>query len=719
MQPQASSLPHAHPLTRLFRPRAVAIVGASAKSSWTQNIVQSTRNYGHGGAMYAVNRSGAAVLGMPGFTSCAEIPEPVDAAFVCVPLDVVPTALDDLARAGIQAAVVLTSGFAETGADGRRRQRELGERAAAHGIRLLGPNSLGFANIAAGAALTSIPLRGALLPEGRVAFVSQSGATAAEIFEFLQQQGTAVSFFAATGNEAQLAIADVVDYLVAEPATRVIAVFAESLRHPERFAAAARRALRAGKPIVVLKVGASEISASVAKAHTGSVVGDDRVFAAACHRLGVIRVETIEDLAVTAGLLAQTGPLAAGGVGVASISGGACTLIADRAERAGLPLPPFAAGTTQALRTILPDYAPALNPLDVTGAAVTRPEIFAECLETLARDTGLALRLCVLNLPYAGELPPGHEPLLSSIGRGLRAKGSPGLLLVQTLKPVSDRSREILRAAGIPGVTGGLDHAVRAAAHVIRWSERYRTRTAADPASPGEPASRRPTDPAATAPLRTGSSSEREALEHLARFGVPVIPAALARTAEEAIAHAQHIGGRVVLKISSADITHKSDVGGVVLGLNGDAAVGRAFDAIQHAVRRAAPTARIEGVLVSPMREQGIELFVGTAVDPDWGAVIAVGLGGIWIEALRDTALRLLPVGPDEVLEMLESLRGARLLQGLRGTSPADLPRLADVIAGIGTAALALGEQAAALEVNPLLVDGSHIEALDALVVWR
>jgi acyl-CoA synthetase (NDP forming) len=713
-----------HPLAKLFNPRSIAIVGASERSTWTIVMRQCSEGYGFDGRTFAVNRSGAAVFGWPGFTSCAAIGEPVDAAYICVPLEGVMAALEDVAQAGIRAAVVLTSGYGETGTAGAQRQSELAARATALGVRMLGPNCLGFANVATRTAITAIPPRGALLPGGGLSFVCQSGATAAELLEFAQQQGIGVSFFAATGNEAQITLADVVDYLIDDANTRAIMLVAESIRHTGRFAAAARRALLAGKAVVVLKVGSSELAASVAKAHTGSMVGDDRVFAAACRQLSIIRVASLEELVMTASLLAHTGPLRAGGVGVASISGGACTMIGDQAEAAGVPLPSFAPATVQRLRAVLPEYAATFNPLDVTGAYVRDPAILEQSLAIIGDDPGIALRYCVMNLPWiAGRTTP-TPAMLAAVGAGLRAGTGPGLLVAQTIKPVSDVSRTIMREHGIPGVISGLDHATRAAGSAVWWSEKYRRATGAAATATANAragATDRPaahTAPAAQLP-RPNAAGERELLNYLADFGVPVIPATLARSAEEAVAQARAVGGRVALKIASPDIAHKTEVGGVQLRLDGDVAVAEAWRTIDASVRRAAPEARIDGVLVSPMREHGIELFIGTARDPDWGVVIVLGLGGIWVEALQDSALRLLPVSKADVIEMLHSLRAVKILRGYRGSPAADLDAIAEVVVRIGQAALALGPSLAALEVNPLLVDGAQVEALDALVTWN
>ena len=666
--------------------------------------------YGFAGRVFAVNRSGVPVFGWPAFASCSAIGEPVDAAYVCVPVEAVAEAIEDIGRAGIKAAIVLSSGYSETGPEGTQAQQALTERAAALGIRILGPNCLGFANIRERTAMTAIAPRGALLTDGRIALVCQSGATAAEIVEFTQQQGVALNFFAATGNEAQVSIADVVDYLVDDEWTRVIMIYAETIRDTRLFSTAARRAFAAGKAIVVLKAGSSEIAASVARAHTGSLVGDDRVFTAACEKLNIIRAHSLEDLVVTAGVLAHTGRLRPGGAGFASISGGACTLIGDLASTVSLPLPALQASTLARLREVLPDYASTLNPLDVTGAAVRDPGILENALSILGDDPGIAIRLCVLNLPHLEGMTTPTAEMLSAVGRGLSAGSATGMLVTQTLKPVTDVSRRLMSQHGIPAVTGGLDHAVRAIAHALWWSERHRTiHCAAE--------TQRPMPAHAVATPRL--STEREVLSYLATFDVPVIPAQITTSPKQAVEAAQNFGGSVVLKICSPDIEHKTEMGGVKLRLSGNQQITDAWHDINDTVRARAPEARIEGIIVSPMRERGIELFVGVAQDADWGQVIAVGLGGVWVEALKDTALSPLPIDRKDALRMLLSLRGAKILQGYRGAPAADLNILADVVVNIGNAALALGSDAISFEVNPLLVDGTQVEALDGLVVLQ
>lgn len=688
-------------LRRLFYPGSIALVGASERSPWSLLLHANIQRVGFKGRIYAVNKTAAAAHGYPGYGSCREIPEAVDCAYLLVPRDAVLDAFDDLVASGIKSAVILTSGFAEAGADGERLQEELLRRARAAGVVFLGPNCLGFANLSIGAALTPLPFHPPFLA-GKVALVSQSGATAIEIADMAHDSNIGLSMCIATGNEAMLDTSACVNFLVDDENTQVIMVFAEAIRDPATFAAAARRALAKKKAIVILKAGATELTAKVAAAHTGSLVGDDAVFDAACRQLGVIRVASIEDLVITAGMLAYTGPLAAAGVGIVSISGGACTLIADRAVAHGMSLPEFSPATRARLRDAVPGPGEPLNPFDITGVAVRDPALFETVLTAIGDDPAIAFVGCVYSMPWNEKWD--KVPALEAIGRALGKLPKPSAILNQTHRPLTQKSRDIMAETGVPAVFGGIEAVVAALGRISAWSKRLEQ---------GPAVSRPPVQPAGVRP-----EGERAVLDYLAERGVPVIAAKLARTRGEAVDFAAAFGSPVALKIASPDIAHKTDVGGVKLNLAGDAAVAAAFDAILAAGRAARPEARVDGVLVSPMRTGGIEILVGTVRDPQWGQTLAVGLGGVWVEALADTQLRLLPVTPLEAREMLTGLRAAKLLNGFRGTPAADLERLSEVIAAIGDAALALGEALTTLEVNPLWVCGAEIEALDGLAVY-
>jgi acyl-CoA synthetase (NDP forming) len=697
-------------LQRLFDARAIALVGASEKSLWTKLMVDNHRAYGFDARLYLVNPRSESVFGQTTAPSCAAIEDRIDVAYLALPRAAVLDALADVAAAGIPFAMILASGYAEVGAAGRREQETLVEFARARGITLLGPNCLGFVNLASRTGVTAmVPMLP--LVEGGIAIVSQSGSTTGEIMNFAQQQGAGYCFAIAMGNEAMLDCAAVMEHLIDRPEVKCIVLFLETIRDPRAFVAAATRARACAKPIVLLKLGRNALSSAVAQSHTGAMVGDDRMFDAMCRRHGLIRVPTVEHAIATAQVVVATGPLKKTGIAVVSISGGACGLLADLAQDQGVELPPFAAQTQQALRALMSDYGAIHNPFDVTGAAVQNPEMYAQILSVVSRDPSIGLVAAVNTLP-ASAAHDRNPAVRAAILRGLKQSACAGGIVSQCLRPMSDYARDIVERESIPFVVGGFEHALRAFANVAWWSTELQavqhgtsTQVAADSGTAGGTLAQ--------------PSSERETLEYLSSFGIPVIPVRLARSAGEAVAVADALACAVALKIASPDVAHKTEAGGVRLDVQGKDAVAQAYEDILAAVRERAPQARIDGVLVAPMRKRPLELLVGTQRDPQWGPALLVGLGGIWAEALKDTCLRMLPVTEAEVIEMLESLRAAPLFRGFRGAPATDLQLVARVIVRIAQAALALGPSLDSLEVNPLVVDGGSVEVLDALAVWR
>lgn len=692
-----------HPLDSFFKPRSLAFVGATERSIWTRAARVNVKALGYSGKVHYVNRRGGEVLGKPAAVSAAAIGEPVDLALLMVPTEALIDSFPDLQAAGIRNAVVLSSGFAEAGEGGRDAQQRLLSAARNANIRLLGPNCLGFVNFADRTPVWTVPVRGPILP-GRFAIVSQSGALAGQMSYFVQWQGYGLSYMVSTGNEADIDVAQVIDYLVDDEATKSIALFIETVRDAEAFGRSAQRALQAKKPIVVLKIGTSAVTAKAAQAHTGSLVGDDRVFDAACRRFGLVRVNSLEDLIVTAELMARLGPLGEGGLGALSISGGMCEIAADDAERLGVPLPELTAATVDKLKTALPDFGTPHNPLDMTGAAMLQPDLYDKSITALSQDAGFAALLAVADVPSdTYDDGPFSREIVKQVAAGQSNATLPNVAVSHTVRPATALTQEVIEQTGISYLPCGVHHALVALGGAFRWSRRLRENVATSKTV--ELSAARP-------------RSEQQTLNYLASCGVPVITTRLVNSEAEAVAAARDIGGEVVLKIASPDIAHKTEVGGVVLKLSGDEAVADAYRGILQRVLAAKPDARIEGVVVSPMRGQGVELFVGTVRDPHWGAAIAVGLGGIWVEVLKDTSLRLLPVTPADVEEMLSELRGSKLLDGFRGAPAVDRAAIAKAVSVIGDAALALGPSLVSLEINPILVTGSRVEALDGLAIW-
>ncbi len=705
----------------LFHPRAIALVGATDKSGWSVNTHLNLRMHEFGGPVYLVNPRTEVVHGERAHRSLSELPGPVDLAYVMVPTAAVLDVLREGADAGIRAFVILTAGFGETGPEGARREAEIVAFADERGLTVLGPNGNGYINAAAGITPYGLPIPVPLL-RGPVGVVLQSGGLASAVLSFAQARNLGISVLVSMGNESMMSVTDVLDYLVDDPATRVIALFLESIRQPEQFAAAARRALAAGKPVVALKVGRSATAQHTAQAHTGALTGDDAVIGAVFERLGVVRVRSLEDLIITSGVLAellgrdgqpgregqtQEGVLAGNRLGVVTPSGGASEIIADRAEDEGLELPPFAPATAEALKAMLPAFADVANPLDVTGYVVVDRTLLGRALEIVVTDPGLDVVL-LLSDPLRDESadPVLARKLFEANARRIAGSPCPVVVVSNALTDVTAVGRRLLAESGYPYVAGGIEHGMTAIGAAVRWSRGRRAFLAAD--HPEKPERHLLASP--VIPDGPTTWAEDRAAGFLASCGVPVVPGRAVRDEAAAVTAAAGLGYPVVVK--AAGLAHKSDTGGVRLDLGDEAAVRQAYRAVR-AVAGDGP------VLVQPFRTGGVELITGIVRDPAWGLMLAVGLGGIWVEVLRDAALRPLPVSEADVAAALQELRGAAVLRGARGAPPADLPRVAAVIAQIAAVAAGLGDRLESLEVNPLLVRGDQVEALDALITWR
>ena len=758
-------------LRALFHPQSIALIGASDNSGWSLGTFNNLRDHGFPGRVHLVNHRAAQVHGEKAYRALKAVPEPVDLAYVMVPTDAVLPVLREGAGLGIGTYVILTAGFGETGSEGARREEEIIEFARERGLTVLGPNGNGFINAAAGITPYGLPIPPPLL-RGPVGVVLQSGGLASSVLSFAQSRNIGISLLVSMGNESMLSVADIVRYLVDDPDTKVIALFLESVRQPAEFAAVARLALAAGKPIVALKVGRSDKARHTAQAHTGALAGDDNVVDAVFRQLGVIRVRSLEDLIITAGLLAR-GPLPGPRLGVVTPSGGASEIIADRAQDEGLELPAYAPETVAALAAMLPGFATVANPLDVTGYVVVDRTLLGRALEIVTGDPGIDAVLLLAELPRDEPADPAlARALFGATARRVAASPRPVVVVSNALTDITPVGRAYQASTGYPPVVGGMEHGLSAIGAAVRWSRAYRDAAAAAPESssltnvpgslpsartapsgspgisvtdlPGTPPAARTSpsgalsrtdlagspppswadlpraDPPGAGTGATGVWAEDRAAALLASYGVPVVPSHRVDDEDAAVAASVAVGYPVVIKAVSGAIAHKSDVGAVRLALADEPAVRDAYRAVRNAARAAGAGAA--GVVVEPYRPGGIELITGVVRDPAWGLVLAVGLGGIWVEVLRDAARRVLlggPIGPAEVRRALGELRGAAILRGARGIAPPDLDRVADVVARISEVAIGLGDRLESLEVNPLLVRGMQVEALDALVTWR
>jgi len=696
----------------LMKPASIAVVGASQRMSRATRVVANLQRFGYAGRIFPINPKYAEVLGLPCYPDLASTPEPADSVVVAIPAEQVPAVLTAAVDCGVRAAVVLSSGFAEAGAPGRQRQAELERLATERGLLICGPNCYGVFNIRLGAATFSADLVEPLRP-GAVGVVSQSGGFSHAIGEYLmQQRAVGLSYIVSCGNQAGVTVEDYIAFLVEDDDTAVIGAFVEGFKKPEAFRRAAARARALGKPIVVLKVGRSENARQAMLAHTGSLAGTPEIIEAMLRQSGIVQVSSLNEMIDTLTLLAaaRTYTPRAWKVGILSGLGGECGRAADAADRGGVELPPLSAASVDTLKTFMPDFGNPRNPLDGTGAMYEDASLFPRLFDVMLRDE--AVDVVAVNLRVNVPRPGGGAPSRPFSRAMIDAlANNPGrLVLAFSSFAGGDLDQEVVRPladAGVPFLesTETTMLALRHAREHRRFLDR------AESVAPSAPAGR----PRARL---SGTLGATEAMALLSEFGVPVVESIAAKDAAAAAVAADRVGYPVVLKIDSPDIAHKTDVGGVRVGLGDAAAVRAAFGAMLDEVRQRAPAARLDGALVQRMIPGGREMILGVKTDPLFGPAVLCGLGGVFVEQLRDVALRLPPIGPADAAAMIAELRGAAILSGARGRAPADTRALADAIVRVAALADAHRDSLRALDINPLLVldEGRGVVAVDWLI---
>jgi acetyltransferase len=651
---------------------------------------------GFPGRIVPVNPSAGTVQGVPAVGSVLDIEGPVDLAVLTVPAPAVLPALKDCVARGVGGAVVISAGFAEIGPDGVEREAELRAWVAAQPLRVLGPNCLGWIRPSARLNATFAP--GMPLPGG-IAFVSHSGALAVAILDWARDRQLGFSFFASLGNQGDLTEADLVAAAARDPETRVIAGYIEGVADGRRFLGVLEEAA-ALKPVVLLKVGRSSEGARAVSSHTGALAGSDRAFDAALRQAGALRARSVEELFDLARGLA-TQPLPRGRRLLIVTNGGGLGVVAtDAARDAGLEVPTLPPATRRGLAEVLPLTASTGNPVDLVGDADAAR--FASALRAAGPEAADALLVLLtaqaatdsadVARAVAGTTRGWPIPLAASFVGGARVR--PGIA--------------VLEEAGVPCYPFP-ERAVNALAGMAELAGR-RGRSDFEPAAPSPPAVAQ--EAARLAALGREHVGLGELARLLAAAGIPVVPHELAPTPEAAGAAARRLGGTVALKVVSPDIVHKTEVGGVRLGVSAEAAEA-ATRALLAGVRAAEPGARVEGVLVQRMAEPGCEMLLGMVRDAQFGPVVMVGMGGIYVEILQDTVVRVAPVGRGQARAMLEELRMAPLLSGARGRAPVDREALATVIERFARLAVDL-PMLAELELNPLLAGPAGVVAVDA-----
>ncbi len=693
-------------LAKLFAPRGVAFVGVSPEpTKYAGRALKFLGRHGFAGKVFAVNPKYQEVFGAPCFKDVRDLPAgEIDVAFIALAPERVTEVLEVCAEKGIGAAVVVTSGFGESGPDGAERQRVLRDVARRTGVRICGPNCIGVANIAGRVVLSfGTVFERESIAAGNVAIISQSGAFASNLADAVLRRGLGISYMVSSGNEADLTTGDYLQYIVEDPATAVVLVYMEGMRHAPAFLDAAGEALTRRKPIVLLRTGRSGAGQRAILSHTGSLAGDLEIEAAAFRKSGVMVVNTIEDLLETAMVMARARrPLSpVRRVGVVCIgSGGATGLSADLLTASGLELPPLSQHTADGLRALLPPFVTPQNPLDVAGYSFEdEAQLAGAAVDAFAADASFDAVMAVLpGLPHV-------EACVSSVKRVTDAATKP-VIAVFCGGPYTDvgvaRAREMslmwsLDLERSSRAFGALSRYAVTSAHHGRVVSR---------AAPGVA----PAPPHAVV-------MEHEAKRMLAEFGLKTTRETLVTDADAAVKAARDIGYPVALKVQSPGIPHKSDIGGVSLDIANDDTLRREIERMGAAITTAGPGAVISGYLVQEMVKGGVEVFVGVRRDPTYGHVLVLGPGGVLVEVMRNVAVELFPVDAVDVRRMTESTGLAELLRGVRGRPPADVEKLIDGIIRLTQFAISRSYTLLELDVNPLVATAEGPIVVDALIV--
>lgn len=699
------------PVERILAPRSIAIVGASADPrSFGGFVLANLERFGYSGEIHLVSRSSDAINGRPCVKAVDQLPEGIDLAVLAIPEAGVLDAVRSLGARRAHAAMLFASGYAEAGEEGRIKQEALAALAREANLLLVGPNCMGFTNLAAGIPLTFEPLA-VRQPEQRpgVGVVAQSGFMAANLREaFLGRRLPTTAVFS-TGNEVSVGVEDMVAHYIADPQTRVITVYAEQIRHPQLFLRLAASARKAGKPIVLLMPGRSARAREAAQSHTGALAGDHATAMAQLRSEAVVVVDSLDELVDATAILLRFPVPPAGGIAFMTGSGAMKNLALDFCDDLGMDLPALQQSTVDKLESLLPDYAVAENPLDYTTIGVRQPGLIGEVLLSMLDDPGIGN--IVLAIPVGPSVAQRDKAdhIIPVIARATKPAV---LVLTGDNSPVESFFEEAIEASGVP-MFRSADRALRALGKVVAYGESLQR------------AARTASAPAQALPLpgpvpANGIFAEYQGKAWLAKAGLVVPAGALAQTADQAVAIANRIGYPVVLKAQASELPHKSDVGGVLVGLTNEQALREGWDRLHANVASHRPGLKLDGGLVEAMGPRGLELVVGAKRDADWGPVVLVGLGGIWIEALKD--VRLIPAGmaQEDIVVELGRLKAASVLQGIRGAAGVDLNAIARVVALIGEQMLA-NPQITEIDINPLIAypadSGQPVLALDALVV--
>lgn len=690
-------------IERLLNPKSVAIAGVSATPGSLAGIVlDNLRRFGFAGDLHLIHPKRDEVQGMPCVRSVRDLPHGVDCVVLAIPAAGVLDAVRGCAERGVGGVVIFSAGFAELGAEGKAAQDEIAAIARSSGMAIEGPNCLGYVNYADGTCITFSATEPHPLTGSGIAVLSQSGAMATVVRSGLHSRGLEVSVSVSTGNEAANGIEDFLEHMLSSRETRVIAMVAEHFRDPQRFLKLAAQARAGGTVLVLLHPGRSAAARKSAETHTGALAGDYAVMRTLVEREGVIVVDTLEEIIDLSDCALRCKKRPFGGVAILGESGAYKALALDYCESIGVDLPQPEGEAAAALNAIAPGLIIASNPIDLTAQGLVDPSLYGRALDSLMANPKCGSVLVVIILSNEKMAVRKMPPVIEA----MRAYADTHAVVFAMLgedSPVPAPIIDEVRDAGIPFFRSP-ERALRALARFTAWAES------------GHSAGSTLASSAAEA-LPSGVIPEYKAKDFLARAGLPMPKRRFVTDVDGAVAAADALGLPVALKVQSPALSHKTNVGGVILGLKSADDVRAGWARLHANLAKAAPGVAIDGVLVEAMAEKGLELILGARRDPDWGPVLAIGLGGVFTELLKDVRLMPADLTRDEIEKVLRSLKGAALLEEFRGTPARDVDAVVDAVLALAAFVRAHPE-VQEIDINPLMVfaKGDGALALDALI---
>ncbi|RJG52212.1 CoA-binding protein [Sphingobium terrigena] len=699
---------HTTGIEQMMRPRSVAIIGMSSKPGTpSHTVLKNLLNSEFKTNIHLVGRSGGEVEGIPCLTSINQLPEGVDLAILITPAETVRETVEACIARNVKSAVCFSSGFAETGEQGRKEQEEIGRIAREGGLALVGPNCVGYFNYVDAFSVMLVPTelqRSEDSSRPGVAIVCQSGGIGHHIAYTLQQRGVNVSYMVTTGNEAHLGIADLVGFFLADESTAAVVCYAEQIRRPEDMLAVAKLARDHGKKILLLHPGKSAKAQAATASHTGALTGDYKVMRTLLEDAGIVMADALEELIDVSQILTRYPQHNGEGLGIVTMSGALCGIALDYAAEIGIDIPPMSKETVDSLKGKLPDFTPPRNPFDMGTLPAWQPDLLRVGAEAVLADP--AVGSVMISNPSVG-LPISST--FAAIASTLPAD-KPLIYVIHSEDcPIPQETRDILKQNQMV-LMRSPERAMRALSVLTRHGRQRRGWS--------EPVTQQPFTDLPT--LGSGTHPEWLGKQVLAKIGIAVPEGGLAKSVDEAIAIATRIGFPVALKAQAAALAHKSDVGGVLLNIADEAALRSQWATLYASIERAKPGLVLDGALVEKMGERGVELVVGARRDPSWGPVLLVGMGGVWIEALGDVTLLPALASEAQIVEALGSLKSAKLLRGFRGSPPIDVAAVARAAAQVGRL-IATDPAITEIDVNPLVAygEGKGVVALDALIVTQ